>query len=89
MNTLPRVAQRPDGHEKRLRYRSQFPARESVILPQFDEAAWTVQFENRLMPLSYYVYMGGPVIVRIDGNTKSAEPQNRRHNKNPNTNQSA
>ncbi len=53
--------------------------RESIVLAEVNGTNQTVQIEDGFVPRANHVDVGGPMIVRVDDNPKSVEPEDRRH----------
>src|SRR5471030_2483326 len=79
MNLLPGPAQffqviQQDGH-----HAPDLPLGESIILPDFCRPYRTIQIEYCFAPSIDYVNMRWSMIVWINHNPQSVNPQNRRH----------
>jgi len=60
-------------------YAVQLPIGESIVFPKVDRPGRTVQVEYGLTTTPEYMYVGGPMIIRIDDNTQAIESQDCRH----------
>ncbi|GGH03851.1 hypothetical protein GCM10011586_19790 [Silvibacterium dinghuense] len=62
-----------------LLYRTQFVLSKTEVLSKTCRSLRAIQMKDRFMPLADDVYVRRPMVIRIDRDAKTSDPENGRH----------